>query len=167
MKKRIIPCEKINTDNFSVYGSYITVNNKKPTTSDDELKFWNRLDVMGHEGNTSVCIVQTYGRNGLTESTLEKHSKTREALIPTDDIIIVAALADSDNPNLPDLSSVKAFSVQRGSAVILGRNIWHHAPLTLKEKVNTFVIFEENTPDNDLLVLDLPKQFGFLYAVEI
>ncbi len=167
METRIIPCEEISTESFAAYGSYISPDTTAPDAANEELAFWNRLGIMDHVGNTSVCIVQTYGKNGLIENNLERHRKTCETLIPTDDIIVVVALTDPDDSDLPDFTTVRAFSVRKGSAVMLKRNTWHHAPLTVKERVNTFVVFDEHTPEDDLYVLDLPERFGFFYTIEI
>ncbi|MDA3834742.1 MAG: ureidoglycolate lyase [Spirochaetales bacterium] len=160
-----IPCQEASDHTFSLYGQYISDDLRSPDASDNELKFWNKLGVMDHAGNTSVSIVQTYGKNGLAEHTLERHARTSELLIPTQDIIVVAALTKEDDPELPNLDTVKAFWVKKGSAVRLYKGTWHHAPLTQAEMVHTFVLFYENTPDEDFLCYDLGEKFGISIEV--
>ncbi len=167
MDVKVIPCVPITQENFSEYGDFMTVFTREADAVNDELSFWNKLGAMDHTGNTSVSIVQTYGKNGLIEKNLERHQYTEETLIPTDDIVVVTALSDSDNSGIPDLHTVKAFAVKKGSAVKFHRNTWHHAPLTQLPETNTFVIFKETTPSEDCFVIDLPEQFGLYYQVKI
>ena len=150
---------------FAPYGQCISSALRKPDSSGEELAFWNKLAVMDHEGHTSVSIVRTYGRNRLEEHTLERHERTSEVLIPTEDIIVVAALSNAADPKMPDLDTVKAFSVPKGSAVRFKKGVWHHAPLTQAEVANTFVLFYENTPDEDFLAYELDAQFGCYFVV--
>lgn len=167
METKILRCEKITGSNFSNYGTYVSPAGRKPDADNEELKFWNKIGTMDLSGRTTVSIVQTYGKNGLVERTLERHSKSSETLIPTDDVVIVVALTDSKNADAPDLSTAKAFFVEKGCAVILGKKTWHHAPLTSRDYTNTFVMFEEKTPETDGFAVDLPKQFGCEFSVKL
>ncbi len=167
MEKITVKLTEMTAENFADYGLWITDAAKTPDADCEELKFWNRLGVMDHKGNTSISIVQTYGKNGLVEETLEQHKTTGEALLPTEDIYIVAALSAKDVPDKPDLDTVKAFRVKKGEAVIMYPGIWHHAPLTKAEKANTFVAFYENTPDEDFLAYELKDEFGCWFEVDL
>lgn len=167
MEKRKIKCSEMTEEKFTDYGVWITGTSKTPDADVPELKFWNRLGVMDHKGNTSISIVQTYGKNGLIEETFEQHKTTGEALLPTEDIYIVTALPDKNDPGKPDFNTVKAFPVKKGEAVILNPGVWHHAPLTKAETANTFVAFYENTPDEDFLAYELKEEFGFYFEVEL
>jgi len=152
-------------ERFNEYGQFISTTTRSADASDTELSFWNKLAVMDHSGLTSVSIVQTYGKNGLEEHTLEQHTTTSEVLIPTDDIIVVAALSDKSKADMPDFESAKAFKVPKGSAIRFKKGVWHHAPLTTKELTKTFVLFYENTPSEDFLAYDLDKEFNLYYVV--
>jgi ureidoglycolate hydrolase len=167
MEKRIIKCSKMASESFSDYGLWINGSQRAPDADIPELKFWNKLGIMKHEGNTSISIVQTYGKNGLVEETLEQHMTTGEALLPTEDIYIVVALSEKKDPRKPDFNTVKAFPVKKGEAVILNPGVWHHAPLTKAETANTFVAFYENTPDEDFFAYELKDEFGFYFEVEL
>lgn len=167
MDMRILKAERITVENFRMFGTLVSSESRKPDADVEELKFWNRLGVMEHSGDTSVSIVETFGKNGLVESTLERHLKTGETLIPAGDIIIIAALSSKENIDMPDPDSAKAFSVKTGEAIIFAPGTWHHAPLTTEESVKTFVIFQADTPENDFFDLDLAETFGFNYKVEL
>ncbi|MDC7227799.1 MAG: ureidoglycolate lyase [Spirochaetales bacterium] len=167
MEKRVLKLTELTKKNFGTYGTIISEELRAPDADVEELKFWNKLGVMVHAGNTSFSIVQTYGRNGLVEETFECHKTTGEALLPTEDIFIVVALPEVDDPQRPDFNSVKAFPVKKGSAVILNPGVWHHAPLTQADTANTFVAFYENTPDVDFFAYELKEEFGFYYEVEL
>ena len=167
MEKKILKLSAMTEKEFHPYGIIITGDGRTPDADVDELKFWNKLGVMVHAGNTSISIVQTYGRNGLVEETLECHKTTGEALLPTEDIYIVVALPDDEDASRPDFNTVKAFPVKKGEAVILNPGVWHHAPLTEAETANTFVAFYENTPDEDFFAYQLKDDFGLYYEVEL
>ena len=167
MEKRKVKCTEMTTENFADYGVWISGTSKTPDADCEELKFWNRLGVMDHKGNTSISIVQTYGKNGLIEETFEQHKTTGEALLPTEDIYIVIALSNKNEADKPDFETVKAFFVRKGEAVILHPGVWHHAPLTKAETANTFVAFYENTPDEDFFAYELKDEFGLYYEVEL
>lgn len=167
MDKKSIKLTELTESNFSSYGTVISGAEKTPNADVDELKFWNKLGVMEHKGNTSISIVQTYGKNGLIEETMEQHSTTGEALLPTEDIFIVVALPDTEDSKKPDFDTVKAFPVRKGTAVILNPGVWHHAPLTQAETAKTFVAFYENTPEEDFLAYELKDEFGFYYELEL
>lgn len=166
MEKRHLSCLKASSEEFKPYGQHISSLVRNPDADIDELKFWNRLAVMDHQGHTSISIVQTYGKNGLEEHTLERHANTSEVLVPTEDIFVVAALSRADDPLRPDLDSVKAFSVEKGSAVRFNKGVWHHAPLTRAEVANTFVLFYEHTPDEDMLAYELDDEYGLYFTVD-
>ncbi len=165
MEKRTIKLSQMTESSFAPYGRLISGEGKTPDADVPELKFWNRLGVMDHSGNTSISIVQTYGKNGLVEETFEAHQKTGEALLPTEDIYIVVALPAAGESGKPDFDSVKAFPVRKGQAVILHPGIWHHAPLTKADTANTFVAFYENTPEEDFFAYELKDEFGFYYEL--
>ena len=150
---------------FSEYGRWISADLRDADADIPELKFWNRLGLMEHQGDTSVSIVRTYGKNGLIEETLERHMKTGEALLPTEDIIIVVALPADSSGEKPNLDTVKAFPVKKGEAVILHEAVWHHAPLTEADTADTFVVFKSDTPENDFLALELKEEFDVYFEV--
>ena len=156
----------MSAENFADYGVWISEGSKLPDADIPELKFWDMLDLLKHEGQTSVSIVQTYGKNGLVEEDLEVHFNTAETLLPTEDIFIVTALSDKNNLKKLDLDTVKAFPVKKGEGVTFAPGTWHHAPLTEAVTANTFVIFKSDTPDNDCLGLDLKDEFGFYFEVD-
>ena len=166
MKKIELECLYAGDACVSDYGQFITTATRAADAAGEELSFWNKLAVMDHNGATRISIVQTYGRHGLEEHTLEQHTNTSEVLVPTDDIIVVVALSEKERPNVPDLESVKAFRVPKGCAVRLKKGVWHHAPLTTKEVTNTFVLFYENTPEEDFLAYELEEEFNLYFVVK-
>lgn len=165
MEKKILKAVPIQESSFAPYGSWISETVRSADAAVEELSFWNGLSRMEYAGNTSVSIVQTYGKNGLTEYDLECHTATEETIIPTDDIFVVTALS-TDDPSKPDLRTVAAFKVPKGSAITFAKGVWHHAPLTRQEKTNSFVIFQSTTPDEDMLALALVDTFGLYYELE-
>ncbi len=166
MKEIIIPCRTGSAEAFAPYGQFVSSKTRAADADCEELKFWNKLGVMDVEGKTSVSVVQTYGKNGLTEYNLERHLCTEETIIPTDDIYVVAALDIPGDNEKPDMNSVQAFLVPKGCAVIFGKGVWHHAPITKQDLTNSFVIFKETTPDEDMLALDLAETYDLHFTIK-
>ena len=63
MEMRILRAENIMVENFREFGTLISSESRKPDADVEELKFWNKLGVMGHSGDTSVSIVETFGKS--------------------------------------------------------------------------------------------------------
>ena len=167
MSEKILACSELSAAAFSSYGSFVSAKSRTADADCGSFKFWNGLATTRMEGETSFCIVEAYGSGGLKENALEQHLNTTETLIPTKDIAIVVATSDTRDGRKPDLDSLKAFRVKAGDAVMFGRGVWHHAPLSLGETSITYVVFDKATPDKDLYVLELQKEYGFTLKVDI
>lgn len=159
---KAVPCTR---EAFAPYGEFISTENRKADSENPGFSFWNALGVPVLPGETSVSIVKAVPREKMREDGLERHLKTSEVLVATGDVVLVAALTDKNNPDLPDPGTAKAFFVNRGDAVIFAPGAWHHAPLAVNETCNTYVIFDRTTPDKDFFYVDLEETFGFVWEV--
>ena len=160
-----IKAVKATVKNFAPYGKYISVSNRKPDSKNKVFSFWNALGAIKVNGETSICIVNTVLRKNMREDGMEHHKNTSEVLVACGEIVVVATLSDKNNPELPDPSTVKAFIVPKGDAVIFNPQSWHHAPLAKKKTCNVYVIFERTTPEADFYYVDLNKTFGFNWEI--
>ena len=167
MEIKKIKAKKATVKNFAPYGQYISTVNKKANSINKVFSVWLALGSIKIKGDTSINIVKTVPQKNMLEDGMEHHKKTSEVLIPTGDIVVVASLTDKKNPKLPDPSTVKAFIIPRGDAVIFNPNAWHHAPLAIKKTCNVFVIFDKSTPDKDFYYADLKKEFGFNWEITV
>jgi len=167
MELKKIKAVKITEENFAPYGKYISTRNRKANSTNKVFSFWNALGAVKIKGETSICIVKTKPQKVMREDGMEHHKKTSEVLVATGDMVLVAALGDKKNPKLPDPSTVKAFIVPAGDAVIFNPNTWHHAPLAVKETCNVYIIFDKTTPDKDFYYVDLKEIFGFNWEISL
>ena len=165
MEMKKIKAVKATVKNFAPYGHYISTSNRKANAVNKVFSFWNALGAVKIKGETSISVVKTVPQKIMCEDGMERHKKTSEVLVATGDIVVVATLGDKKNTVLPDPSTVKAFIVPRGDAVIFNPNAWHHAPLAIKETCNVYVIFDKSTPDKDFYYVDLKKTFGFNWEI--
>jgi len=156
---------KATVKNFAPFGKYISAKSRKPDSRNKVFAFWNALGEIKVDGETSISIVNTVLRKTMREDGLEHHKNTSEVLVACGEIVVVAALSDKNNPELPDPATVKAFIVPRGDAVIFNPLSWHHAPLAKKKTCNVYVIFDKSTPEKDFYYVDLNKTFGFNWEI--
>jgi len=163
----VLKCVDATESSIADYGTLIFTADKAADADLKEFKFWNRLGEMSLSETASVCIVESYETGTLSSTVFERHQNTSETLIPTDDIIIVIALPGRDGNTEPDWTSVKAFRIKKGDAVILANDVWHYAPMSVSGTVKTFIVFNTNTPDKDYFSVDSGVSRGIEYRVEL
>ena len=165
MEIKRIKAVKATVKNFAPFGKYISTTNRKADSRNKVFSFWNALGAIKVNGETSISIVHTVLRKTMIEDGMEHHKNTSEVLVACGEIVVVATLSDKNNPELPDPSTVKAFIVPKGDAVIFNPQAWHHAPLAKKKNCNVYVIFDKSTPEKDFYYVDLKKTFGFNWEI--
>jgi len=165
MKDTVLACVDASVATFKPYGQFVSTANRTADATCQEFSFWNALGVMEASGPVSVCIVRANLQPAMRETAMERHLKTTETLIPTGDVVLVAALTDPNNKDLPDPATAQAFRVKKGDAVVFGPGVWHHAPLALTETCNVFVVFDQSTPEKDFYLVELEKTFGNNWSI--
>lgn len=166
MKERLLTVSDITMKDFQEYGFYLDAEMTQPAHESERFNFWNKLAVLPLK-SASFCIVESYPQGAMESSTFEQHGDTHEVLIPTDgEIVLVIALPDKDDNARIDMDTVKAFRLAAGKAVVLKPFVWHYAPLVKDRPVKTFVVFEEDTPDDDLHMLHTDQDQQIIFKVE-
>lgn len=130
-----IKAEPLTVESFSKYGTAIL----SPSTPAPKVgKNWDCWfgfgDVEG--GSDTIGMVLTRPSSDLIEH-MEAHLHP-EFLIPiTGAVIQAVALPDKDgNPGeKPDPSTVKAFVIEPGQSVIIGKGVWHYAAVPVNGNV--------------------------------
>jgi len=163
----VLKCIDATERSFADYGTLIFTGGRTADAESEEFKFWNRLGEMSLSETASVCIVESYESETLSSTVFERHQNTSETLISTDDIVIVIALPGKGGNTEPDWTSVKAFRIKKGDAVILSKAVWHYAPMSVNGTVKTFIVFNTNTPDKDYFSVDSGVLRGIEYKVEL
>jgi ureidoglycolate hydrolase len=148
--------EPFDADAFAAYGEILSVSGRQPAAETADFSFWNALGEP-EVSSVSIGIVRSYPKDELLCPSLERHGNTSETLIPVDgNIIIVCALSRGDDPHRVDPATMRAVRVEKGNALILKPGVWHYAPLVRERPVDTYVIFEKDTPETDLITEAFP-----------
>lgn len=156
MSIKTVALKKYTADQLKPYGRLISLDGKSPAFKSDAFSFIRDLGIVAFSESVSFCMVESRpAAQGLTP-VLEIHEKTEEVLIPTTEpVVLVLALGSGK----PDLNTLVAFTLQPGTAFAVAKGIWHYAPISEKP-AKTFIIFNQSTPDKDLIQVDLQKEFG-------
>jgi ureidoglycolate hydrolase len=142
------------TTDVSSYGKVIGAWGVEPDADEEDFRFWDRLATI-ELGSCSVGLVRAFPQARMHCPLLERHGESSETLIPIEDeIVVVCALSAEDEVETPDLSTVKAILVRRAEALVLEAGVWHYAPMTRRVEVQTFVLFKNETLQNDLLKVE-------------
>lgn len=91
----------------------------------------------------------------------ERHMCTDEMIIPLGgDCIVYVAPADypAEPDRLPPMESFRAFRVPVGKAVLLGKGVWHGAPLALERPAQAMVLLLHETAPRDAFVVRFAGQ---------
>jgi ureidoglycolate lyase len=82
----------------------------------------------------------------------ERHLQSDELLVPLGgDCLVYVAPADypHEPERLPDFERFKVFRIRQGQAVLLGKGVWHGAPLSIDRPLNVLVVLLHNTGQQD------------------
>lgn len=144
------------------YGTLVDAGKLKPNYSDASFSFTKNIATAHFSEDVGFSIVKSFPDNRVTPL-LEYHRNTKEVLIPTNgSVILVLALGEGS----PDANTVLAFELECGKAFIVDANVWHYAPISVEKKeIDTFVIFNKNTSELDVVKVDLLDAFGYVIEV--
>ena len=166
METRTVNVEPAGEDALAGYGRYVRLAQQDPAARMDAFAFWNKLAILNHR-STSVGMVEAYPQPEMVSTTFEQHVNTTETLIPADgEVVLVLAKPKADDPKAIDLETVRAFRLAAGDAVVLDKGVWHFAPHAVKGTTKVWVIFEEDTPDNDLFMRHIDDEHGIRFVVD-
>ncbi len=166
METKTLTVQEISEANVAGYGRYIRTGQQDAAATLEAFSFWNKLAILDH-ASTSIGLVQVHKQDEAISTIFEQHTKTTEMLLPTtDDIVLVLAKPDEADQKKIDLETVVALRLPAGDAIVLDKATWHFAPHALRGTVNVWVIFQEDTPDNDMFVRNVADENGIRFLVE-
>ena len=167
--------QQTNAHNFAGYGSVVpyplldrTEAAYKPTFSGTGFSWYGRLLRERFEGDLSFGMVVPEASQSFEQHIFERHQKTVELLVPLDgDVVLIlgqtGAIAQPLYPEHRDGTidplleqRFGAFRVAAGQAVILGRGIWHYAPLAA-QRTRVLTCYREGTERDDVEAVDLAE----------
>lgn len=165
MNTRQLTIQPISDEIIAGYGQWIRTGQQAAAATLDAFSFWNKLAILDHQ-STSVGLVQVHAQPEMVSTTFEQHVKTTETLMPTTgDIVLVLAKPQVDDVTQIDFDSAIAVQLPAGDAVVLDKGTWHFAPHALSGTVNVWVIFEEDTPDNDMRMRHVDEESAIRFVV--
>ncbi|MFP4329193.1 MAG: ureidoglycolate lyase [Spirochaetaceae bacterium] len=165
MKEITLKVEELSQEAFAPYGAFVRTGQQDPAFESEDFNFWNKLAILDLN-SVSVGLVRSFPKGQMVSTTFEQHARSTETLIPADgEVVLVLAEPESKDTRQINLDTVKAFRLQAGDSVVLHRNTWHFAPLVKDKPVKTWVIFEEDTPDNDLFMRHVDQENDIKYVV--
>ena len=134
-----IKIEKINKKNFLPFGHLIQKNHsvKEFNINQGTTKRFHQisnLDLNLEKGQPSISIFEGTPRpKPIIIKIMEKHPLATQTFLPIQDFnwLTVVALEDT---SLPDLSSLRCFSVNGNTGLTYNKNTWHHPLLVLKKQ---------------------------------
>lgn len=166
METRTLTVEEITDETIAGYGRYVRTSQQEAAAKLEEFSFWNKLALVKH-AVSSIGLVEVYAQDEMVSTTFEQHANTTETLIPANgDVVLVLGKPDAADTKKIDFDTIRAFRLRSGDAVVLDRATWHFAPLVKSGSVKTWVIFEEDTPDNDLFMRHVDEEEGLRFVVE-
>ncbi len=164
MKKIEVKVKSLSHKAFAPYGTIIGPRDSKPTFSNSELNLWFGIDeIKLSNGIGQICWLEVKSKRPFICDKLECHMNCSETIIPMlGQSILVVGLPGSgpDSSDLPDIKSIEAFFVDGTRGVNLKPGVWHWLPYPVSEKAYFALILKEGTPEEDLQVVDLNKEFG-------
>jgi len=167
MEYRKIKMSKLSDAEIKKYGEIVDVENINPNYKCDSFSFWENLSVIKHEF-CSMCMVQSYLREKNKNTIFENHNDTTETIVPLngDIVLLLGKSLEKDKEKL-NLNSIIAFKLESGKAFILGKNIWHYAPISINKDVKILILFEKDTPNKDTILYLTDEMDGIVFEVEI
>ena len=157
---RTLAVEPLSVESFLPFGFYgDLVNSKGDKLGTPPIEFFRDMlqQDLGRATIVSFSGLRIEKRKPVVDVT-ECHSTTAEGILPIDnDILIHVGPASPKGCDVP-LDKFKAFSIPKGTMVVLRPGVWHHGPFTANERpANILIVLPERTYANDCTVVSLDK----------
>lgn len=146
-QEHIVMAEELTVEGFAPYGQAILVPEDPPPKTGEDWDCWFGLGGLS-ESRPAVGIVLTRPTDGFI-ATMEREPTT-EFLLPISGPVIqaVAVPGDlTDHSQQPDASTVRAFIIRPGQAIIMTPGTWHWAALPLDGETLYYFVTEPHPPE--------------------
>ncbi len=156
-----VKVQMLDSVSFAPYGDVIGPQSSKPAISEPVIEFWPGVsDIRLTSDIAQLHWLEVKPRPFVSES-VERHTRTTEGLFPMSgqSIIVFALSEDMDDPESPiDYATIKAFILDGTRAINLKKGVWHDLPFLLTEKADFIVLFEKETHEKDLEIMQLKEK---------
>jgi ureidoglycolate lyase len=155
-----IPLEVLTPIAFAPYGQVLEQPARPPDALGPGWTWWGEnLTLAGGDRPYAAGYLDLHP-TPMTFDWAERHMLSDEMLIPTGGDIAVY-VGPNEHPSepgcLPELSSFRAFRVCQGQAVVLGRGVWHGAPLAIDSPLKVVVLLLKSSGSLDGYVVRFPE----------
>jgi ureidoglycolate lyase len=149
--RNLLNPEVLTLEGFKPFGSYANMIDPAGVNTFDQppIQFMPdmiELDTGSENASLSVCRVQP--REAVVDKT-EFHSFSGELILPLNGDILIHVGPPTPKDD-PPLDQMRIFYVPQGTAVVLKRGVWHHAPFAVGNKsVSTLIGLPPRTYADD------------------
>ena len=144
--------EDLTPDTFAPFGEVITQPARTKDASGPGWTWWGQNHVLtGGDRNYAIGYLDLQPAE-LTFDWAERHMYSDELLIPMgeDCLVYVGPPDHPEEPDrLPKLERFRVFRLRKGQGVLLGKGVWHGAPMALDKPLNVAVLLLKDTGSVD------------------
>jgi ureidoglycolate lyase len=144
--------EDLTVESFAPFGEVIQQPARAKDASGPGWTWWGQNHLMaGGDRNYAIGYLDLQPAD-LKFDWAERHMHSDELLIPMggDCIVYVAPPDHPDEPDrMPDLERFRVFRLRAGQGVLLGKGVWHGAPLALDTPLHVTVLLLKDTGSLD------------------
>jgi ureidoglycolate hydrolase len=144
----MIRAEELTAEAFRPFGRVIDAPERTPDAVDDPWRWWADTAVFDPAaGRYAVGYLEvSNGRTGFDWA--ERHLASEELVIPVrGELLLYAGPADQGDE--PARERFRVFRVHPGQAALLGKGVWHGAPLAAGGEATALVLLLERTGATD------------------
>jgi ureidoglycolate lyase len=134
--------ENPTAESFAPFGRFVAAPADEPDAVGDPWRWWAQTAVLdrGERPYAVGYLEVDAGRSGFDWA--ERHRESEEMVIPVAGELLLYAAA-------PDPDDFRVFRLRPGQAVVLGKGVWHGAPLAAGGPASAIVLLAERTGELD------------------
>jgi ureidoglycolate lyase len=144
----VITAEPLTAQAFAPFGRIVDAPTRPPDSAGDPWRWWADAGMLEPtDGRYAIGYLQIEdGRTGFDWA--ERHLHSEELVIPVAGELLLYAGPPGQGDE-PAADRFRVFSVRPGQAVVLGRGVWHGAPLARDDAATALVLLREGTGSDD------------------
>lgn len=134
--------ENPSPESFAPFGRFVAAPTEEPDAVGDPWLWWAQTALLDRpERPYAIGYLEVErGRSGFDWA--ERHRDSEELVIPVVGELLLYAAA-------PDPDAFRVFRLRPGQAVVLGKGVWHGAPLAAAGPASAIVLLAERTGELD------------------
>jgi ureidoglycolate lyase len=140
--------EDLTVESFAPFGEVITQPARAQDAQGPGWTWWGENHVMAGSDRKYAIGYLDLQPAELSFDWAERHMHSDELLIPMggDCLVYVGPPDHPDEPTrLPSLERFRVFHLRQGQGVLLGKGVWHGAPMALDKPLNVAVLLLKDT----------------------